>query len=221
MGPWLISLADRIAKLYDNTPVGHAARLNGLGQIEARALCGLLRERLGALWDVMVVVNTPEADSEVRLDIAIERRNDKSKSRLFIVPSDFVAEAAASLADTEVHEVTEHLRPITNTLVRRLPQAVRGIVEEAMKRTPSSARLDFLSALSDTPTLADCGRELWRLGLIPDLDPKIERLPQNRECVAKLTNLLEAGGSVHHRVEATGLGDTELKEHLVEVLRRF
>jgi hypothetical protein len=107
MRQWIKLLADRIAKAYSNTSVGHAARLNGLGSEEAKELCGILRDRLDARWDTMVVATEPKTDREVGLDVAIERRNDKGKSRLFIVPANLAAEAAASLADTEAHDIIE------------------------------------------------------------------------------------------------------------------
>jgi hypothetical protein len=113
-----------------------------------------------------VVATEPKTDREVGLDVAIERRNDKGQSRLFIVPANLAAEAAASLADTEAHDITEDLRPIANVLLRGLPRDLRHVVEEAIKRTSGSARLDYLCALPESVTAADCGRELWRLGLI-------------------------------------------------------
>lgn len=219
MRQWIKLLADRIVKAYSNTSVGHAARLNGLGSEEAQELCGLLRDRLDARWDTMVVATEPKTDREVGLDVAIERRNDKGKSRLFIVPANLAAEAAASLADTEAHDITEDLRPIANVLLRGLPRDLRHVVEEAIKRTSGSARLDYLCALPESVTAADCGRELWRLGLILDLSPRVGRFPDNRNCVAKLTDPREAGGSIHQRVEATGLGNADFKERLVRLLR--
>src|SRR5262245_48975771 len=115
---WLSLMADRIARAYKQTPVGHAARLNGLKLKECRQLCTLLRPLMGADWDVVVVNSEPTDPEEVRLDAAIERRNDKSRSRLFIVPIELVSEAAASLADTEPKDVAEHLRGIYLTLLR-------------------------------------------------------------------------------------------------------
>jgi hypothetical protein len=79
MRQWIKLLADRIVKAYSNTSVGHAARLNGLGSEEAQELCGLLRDRLDARWDTMVVATEPKTDREVGLDVAIERRNDKGR----------------------------------------------------------------------------------------------------------------------------------------------
>jgi hypothetical protein len=75
------------------------------------------------------------------LDVAIERRNDKNRSRLFIVPRNFVAEAAASLSDTEAHEVTDYLRPIIDRLLRELPRELRELTKEAFKRKGTSERL--------------------------------------------------------------------------------
>ena len=135
---------------------------------------------------------------------------------MFIVPADLVAEAAASLADTESHDVTEHLRPTADALLKRLPHDLREIVEEAIKGVPASARMDYLCALPESPSLAECGRELWRLGLIPDLSMK--RFAENRNCVAKLTDPRRSAGSVHQRVEALGLGDSNLQDSLTNLL---
>src|SRR5687768_8186408 len=110
MNKWIKLLAERVTKTYERTPAGHAARINGLTNEEARELCSLLRDSLGSSWDVMVVAHHPSDEREASLDLAIERRNNKDQSRLFIVPADLVAEAAASLADTEAHDVTEYLR---------------------------------------------------------------------------------------------------------------
>ncbi|MBW1987833.1 MAG: hypothetical protein JRI50_11570, partial [Deltaproteobacteria bacterium] len=172
MSRWLKLLAEHLSKSMAKAIPGHAARLNGLDREEARELCALLKGYHIPGWDVMVVTSQPESPEEVSIDVAVERRNDKSQSRLFIVPVDLVAEAAASLADTEVHEVIEYLEPLSNKLFKLLPEEVRKLVQEARKRVPEGLRLDYLSALPDNPTLADCGREFWRLGLIPDLSPQ-------------------------------------------------
>ncbi|MGQ9688851.1 MAG: ATP-binding protein [Desulfobaccales bacterium] len=217
MSRWLKLLAEHHAKTMSKTILGHAARLNGLDREESGELCGLLKGSDLPGWDVMVVASHPEGPDEVSIDVAVERRNDKSQSRLFIVPVDLVAEAAASLADTEVHEVTEYLKPLADKLYRRLPEEVKKFVQEAMKRVPYGLRLDYLSALPDNPTLADCGRELWRLGLIPDRSPQPERLVENRDCVKKLSQ--GAGGSIHKGVDGLGLNDPELKVRLIGLLR--
>jgi DNA helicase HerA-like ATPase len=47
-----------------------------------------------------------------------------------------------------------------------LPRDLRHVVEEAIKRTSSSARLDYLCALPESVTAADCGRELWLAELL-------------------------------------------------------
>ena len=219
MKRWLELLAERISNSYSITSVGHVARVNGLDLEEGRDLCGLLREHLGFPWDVAVVADQPEEAYDIALDVAVERRNDKSMSRLFIVPANLVSEAAASLVDTEAHDVTEFLRPIADTLSRRLPREVRALVDEAMKHTSSSSRLNFLCGLPVNPTAADCGRQFWRLGLIPDFSPSIDRLATNRDCVAKLTDLRKTIGSIHQRVEATGLGDPNSRERLLKLLR--
>jgi DNA phosphorothioation-dependent restriction protein DptH len=217
MSRWLELLADHLAKAMAKTTQGHAARLNGLGREEARELCDLLQRRAVPDWDIMVVASHPQSPEEVSIDVAVERRNDKSQSRLFIVSVDLVAEAAASLADTELHEVTEYLKPLADKLYRRLPEEVKNLVHEAMKRMPAGRRLDYLSALPDNPSMEDCGLELWRLGLIPDLSPRTDRLVENRDCVKKLSQ--GPGGSIYERVDALGITDSELKGRLIGLLR--
>jgi DNA phosphorothioation-dependent restriction protein DptH len=219
MNNWIRLLAERITRTYRNTPVGHTARINGLTNEEARELCSLLQDSLSPQWDVMVVGQHTTDELVVSLDLAIERRNNKSQSRLFIVPANLVAEAAASLADTEVHDVTEYLRPIANKLYRQLPSQVQAFVGVVIKRTPASARLDYLCSLPPSPSLEECGREMWRLGLIPDLSPTEDRLSINRITVSTLSDLRRAAGSLHHLVESTGLGDESLKQSLTNVLR--
>src|SRR5688572_1867857 len=98
---WLAMMAERIVRAHRSTPMGHAARLNGLASEEARELCRLLRGSMSSDWDVVVVSSEPNDATEIPLDQAIERRNDKSRSRFFIVPRQLVSEAAASLRDTE------------------------------------------------------------------------------------------------------------------------
>ena len=219
MSKWIELLAERVTRTYQDTPTGHAARINGLTNEEARELCSLLRNSLGPSWDVMVVSHHPSDGLEASLDLAIERRNNKSQSRLFIVPADLVAEAAASLADTEAHDVTEYLKAIADRLYRQLPPQVKGFVGAVIKRTPASVRLDYLCSLPQDPSTEACGREMWRLGLIPDLNPTEDRLTINRATVGTLSDLRRASGSLHQLVEMTGLGDEDLKQSLTEVLR--
>jgi DNA helicase HerA-like ATPase len=219
MHQWIEHLAARIARKYTKTPLGHAARLDGLDLVDAKEFCKQLQNRLDDHWDIMIVTNQPETDHEVELDVAIERRNDKSKCRFFIIPANLVAESAASLADTEVHHVTEHLRPISRMLLRKLPNGLHDFAKEAMKRKPPSACVDFLCVVLDSPTLEDCGKNLWKLGLVADLKPTIEKLTKNKKCMAQLTDPRRIGKSVNDRVQDLGLIDTDLRVRLTGLLR--
>src|SRR4051794_36067857 len=164
---WLTLLADKIADSYSGAPLGHAARLNGLRRSDALELQRALRKKMPSEWDPMVVSSSPMDPSEVSLDVAIERRNDKSRNRLFIVPTELVSEAAASLADTDIIETTKFLRSIYLSLLRNhVDEQHRDLVKLATKRASLSEKIQYLSTLDDQPTKLGLGMQFWRLGLI-------------------------------------------------------
>lgn len=215
---WLTLLANKIVDFYQHTGLGHAARLNGLRRADAIRLQHSLRKGMPATWDPMVVSSSPQDASEVSLDVAIEKRNDKSRSRLFIVPTELVSEAAASLADTDVIEVTKFLRSIYLSLLKsRIDEDDRDLVKQAAKAATLSEKVQYLSALPDSPSREQLGMLFWMVGLVPDHAPTQDRVVRNIASVEILEDM-QSYASVRQRVEATALNEPSKRRALLQLL---
>jgi hypothetical protein len=216
-------LADLLASRLAKYGPGHVARLEGLPNDEARDLWQALNSKLGSDWNAMVVCRGPDdiTDplSDVPIDLAIERRNDKTLKRFFIIPRELEAEAASSLVDTEPHSLIDLIKVVTESMLRTLPLATRDLVREAFRRAPLGQRFEYLQSLGDDPDVATIGLNFWRLGLIPDLAPTLPRIKLNRECVEKLVQRGAGSMSAAQRVELLELEETAVKSELVRLLR--
>ena len=224
MRAWVERLASLLVKELRPYGIGHAARFEGLGAEEARPLCAALRKELGSQWDAIVVCRDETSildhETDASIDSAIERRNDKSRSRLFIMPRELEVEAAASLADTEPRYVADMLRALTDNMIKSLRRDVREFASEALRRVPLDQRFDYLQAVDEEPTLSKLGLELWRIGLVPDAAPILSRVRINRECVKKLTEASTTALSASQRIELLGLTSVTIKTELIRLLQK-
>lgn len=218
---WLKWLSEELMSKLGALSLGHVVRIDGLTSDEAHQVCAFLRQSLDGDTEVAVVSADVEHETEITVDGAIERRNDKSRPYVFFVPVELEAEAAASLADTERVNVTELFRSVADKAERRLPKDIRGLVHEACLRVDPSRRLDLLAALGDAPSPSDVGANLWRVGLIPDNAPTEDSIKRNRKCVRELMAPSKSSQTVLQQLIDLGLAENEHARKLASQIEKY
>jgi hypothetical protein len=78
----------------------------------------------------MMVATEPKTDRKVGLDVAIERRNDKGKSRLFIVPANLAPENSAITPHPKDRRLTRELLRLHRFLLKAAVRVQGGTEDE-------------------------------------------------------------------------------------------
>ena len=226
-------LRDRLAEAVCDTlraaELGYCLRVDHLDRGEARSLCARVRQRVDDPQTLVWLLSTSSqsADLEITPERAIEIRNRKEARLGLIVPVGVLDAAASSLTNSfAVFELDRFWKRAAQELLGNMPPELTATVQRVLK-TPrgrlmltSQQRAEYLSAVCEVPTLETVGRELWRLGLVPDLgDALIDRLEQNQKCVRELVYPARAQASAIERVHACKLRDGTVKSQLVDYLR--
>lgn len=214
-------LAEALLHRLRATAPGHCARVDYLTHAQASDVCRTLRsiaatEQIGDLLAHVLVANTPDLDADdlyITTDRAIELRNRKSKVLCLFVPGDLVDAAFSSLANSfEIldgrqfqRNVLQHILDALSDDAARITRAVFARVRQS-PRASDEQRLDFASAMQVHElegALTASGRDLWRVGLIPDAEENFtDRLDRNRRSVWALTHPLKVQATVSERVQS-------------------
>ena len=174
------ALTDRIAsnlrERLSRRQAGHCVRVDDLSAEDARAVAEAIASQSPA-FDVHVL--SAEARSpplEIGADRAIELRNRKLQPLLLLVPSG-TGHAASSLDNSfEPLPLMTLLREISAGLEKELSGTPAGPVVREVRQVLGRTRkvetwARFLGAVAAAdPAAATAGRELWQVGLVPDLD---------------------------------------------------
>ena len=216
-------LANALLDRLRTTSQGHCARVDFLTHAQASSVCRELRALatsvLPDLAAYVLVASAPTQDANnlyITTDRAIELRNRKSAILCLFVPGDLVDAAFSSLANSfEIIDGRQLQRVALDQLLAGLPGDAARIARAVFARvrqTPRASdeqRLDFASALQARAldgTVAATGRDLWRVGLIPDAGEDFtDRLDRNRRCVQMLTHPMKLQATVSERVQSLGL----------------
>ncbi|HEY1390546.1 MAG TPA: hypothetical protein VGF38_18565, partial [Ktedonobacterales bacterium] len=180
----------------------------------------------------VLVTNAPDQDADklyITTDRAIELRNRKSAILCLFVPGDLVDAAFSSLANSfEIIDGRQLQRVALQQLLHTLPDEAVKIartVFSRVNRAPRASddqRLNFANALrtrADNGTVAMIGRDLWRVGLVPDAGADFaDRLDRNRACVQKLTHPLKLQATVTERVQSLNV-DKQTQSALITFFR--
>jgi DNA phosphorothioation-dependent restriction protein DptH len=186
-------IAERLESHLTERRPGHCVRVDDLSVTDAHAVAEEVERRTVEL-DVHVLANpTPTHRLEIGVDRAIELRNRKMRPLLLLVPAG-AGHAASSLDNsfeplpliTLLKEVSTALeKELSATTVATLVSEVKHVLGRTRRVEPWAR---FLGAVTADPTGA-VGRQLWQVGLVPDLGEEgIEaRLRRNAKAVAAIS----------------------------------
>ena len=217
------NLQDRLSRRN----AGHCVRVDDLSAQDARAVAEEIASRSPG-FDVHVLsASGPVSPWEIGVDRAIELRNRKRKPLLLLVPSG-TGHAASSLDNSfeplplmtllkEISAVLE--KELAGTPADPLVREVKKVLGRARKVEPWAR---FLGAVSADPAVATAGRELWRVGLVPDLDEAgIQgRLRRNAKAVAAISRPARPTARVIDRLLAADIKADPVRQQLQLFLER-
>lgn len=209
-------VASLVLDQFDSVGAGHCARVNFLDRAEALAICAVMRDtdapdRLD-IW----VLAPANGDLAITSDRAIELRNRKLRPLCLFIPPDIIDSAASSLAnsfagiDGRDLYTAARKQAETETTDPQVPAAVRQVMASLLGRLKPGERdaLD-LTIAGGRLGRERLGRELWRVGLIPDDSPDyLSRLTRNREVTGKLARPLRPSAGLRERIAETRVDAT-------------
>lgn len=211
-------LDDTVARLlredlHEVSP-GHCVRLDDVDTADAFRLVKILTKSLPHV-DVYVLQGQPSDDHAIDSDRAVELRNRKRRPLLLLVPAG-EGHAASSLDNSFKRlPLVELLHRAGQVLDHELRQSdvadeLRILRAQAARRAGTAAWASFLAAVDKQPDEMNLGRQLWRLGLIPDHGQAvIGRLADNAAAATEIAHARRPTASVSDRLVAAGLRDSE------------
>src|SRR5438067_10718401 len=119
-------------------------------------------------------------------------------------------------------DLDHSLAAVASELLRELPEQIRVAIGQIRTQTrgrlkpPPERWADYLGIVRDDPTLLTAGRELWRVGMIPDVGGEglLERLANNRRCVLALAYPARPQTSPVERLDTVGLRHGGVRDEL-------
>lgn len=193
--PLIDRIADELGNNLRQRSAGHCIRVDDLTITDAYAVTEEVR-RAAVDCDVHVLAGSKPSRSELEIGIdrAIELRNRKNRPLLLLVPAG-AGHAASSLDNsfepvpliTLLSGVSKALESdLSASPVATLVSTVKRVLGRTLRVEPWAR---FLGAVSRDPRPGTVGRQLWQVGLVPDLDEDgIEmRLRRNAKAIAAIT----------------------------------
>ena len=225
------TLIDRIAgrlegHLADRGP-GHCVRVDDLSVTDARAVAVEIGLR-AVEFDVHVLANpTPAHRLEIGVDRAIELRNRKMRPLLLLVPTG-AGHAASSLDNSfEPLPLIALLKEVSTALEKELSATpVATLVSEVKHVLGRTRRVEpwarFLGAVAADPALGTAGRQLWQVGLVPDLGEEgVEtRLRRNAKAVAAISRPTRPTARVIDRLAEADVRNSPFRQDLQAFLEQ-
>ncbi len=221
--PTLIDLvATQLRKHMTQRIPGHCVRVDDLALQDAHAVAdAILRPGLAA--DVHVLAREkPQHPFEIEVDRAVELRNRKQRPLLLLVPAG-TSHAASSLDNSfEPLPLIGLLKKASSALERDLATSrVATCIAEVKQVLGRTRQVEpwarFLGAVKADPSVRTVGRQLWQVGLVPDLgDEGVEmRLRRNAIAVAALARPARPTARVADRLVAADVKDGSVRQALL------
>ena len=168
-------IAQNISDHMASKEVGHCLRIDHIGLNDAELVTQAIRVS-GSDFETWILRTDAEKLSsyDIHTERAVEKRNLKEKSLVLLIPPG--QEVAGSLDNSfEKISLTDILGRAKEDFRDQLNVSeVGNVVQQILRVRSRRARLDhqaiFLAVVLDSPDLKTIGRELWRIGLIPDHD---------------------------------------------------
>jgi len=192
-------------KLESMTP-GQCLRIDDIDADKARVLVAGLKEISKNPGIFCLGASNSDGGDTISAENAIERRNRKMEPLLLFVPVG-QGHAASSLDNSFARESFASVleRAAKNLEVAldktEISKSVKTVKKLVKSRVSTDQWAEFLSTLVKSPTSINFGRELWQIGLVPDLgENPIERLESNSLAVAALSRPRRPTASVLDRI---------------------
>lgn len=207
----LRNLIEELAARLRNTSPGTCVRVDHVGPGDSESMTVALRTLLPQC-DVFQLSSSPAMPHEIGTDRAVELRNRKNKTLILIVPSG-IGEAASSLDNSfERLNMSALVAQAGDSLTAELrtgnlADLIREVRRNLGKYYQPESWAQWAAALSESPSPATASRELWRLGLIPDLDPDsmLLRIGQNIRTISAIARCRRPTSTIPDRLTAAGL----------------
>jgi DNA phosphorothioation-dependent restriction protein DptH len=225
------TLIDRIvgrleSHLADRGP-GHCVRVDDLSVADARAVAEDFGLR-AVEFDTHVLANTaPTHPLEIGVDRAIEMRNRKMRPLLLLVPAG-AGHAASSLDNSfEPLPLITLLKEVSATLEKELSVTpIATLVSEVKHVLGRTRRVEpwalFLGAVAADPATGTAGRQLWQVGLVPDLGEEgiDTRLRRNAKAVAAISRPTRPTARVIDRLAEADVRSSPFRQDLQAFLEQ-
>lgn len=218
-------VADHLEVRIRDYAAGHCVRVDDVSATQAPALVDALRDRVSAHdADVWTLSTDGVTKRDLSSERAIELRNRKRRPLVLFVPAG-EGHAASSL-DNSFERIS--FVDLVSAAAHQLRQDLAASdLEEDLRTLWGIARLwlsieewaDFLAALTLDQSTQCLGRELWRIGLIPDLgaDPQ-SRLAANATAARAIARPSRTVASVADRLIVAGVRDDPVRSRLAVFL---
>lgn len=214
-------LAQQLTASMDGAQAGHCVRIDDVNEALAPALASALASDLPGVA-VHVLRAQAQGALEIPAERAIEIRNRKQTPCLLIVPAG-EGHAASSLDNSfQRIPVLDAYEQVERLLVDSIEsQSVRDLVTRNrrwLRARRQEAWTEFLAYLCIEPTEDAFGRNLWRVGLVPDHGAHAgDHIERNRIAVEAISQPSRAAAAMEERFTAAGLQEGPWRG----VLRRF
>lgn len=210
----------------DGTLPGHCVRVGDLAPEDALAVAARLADTQ-AVVDVHVLAVDRRGPFEIDVDHAVELRNRKQRPLLLLIPAG-TGHAASSLDNSfEPLPLIDLLRNASAQLEAELAATpVAALVAELRQVLGRARQVEswacFLGAVKDNPSTDTVGRQLWQVGLIPDLGGEglESRLRRNGKAVAAIARPARTTARVADRLIDAELKDGPVREQLLSFFER-
>jgi DNA phosphorothioation-dependent restriction protein DptH len=215
----------RLAERLSRAVVGHCLRLDELTGDDAYRLMSALDE-LNVSDSTIAVLSTESGRPHMTVEEAIGVRNDKNTRLLLLVPTG-LGHTASSLDNSfEKVELVALLSTAGDALEARLlgsqfAAPLRELKQRLGRNRPTESWARFLAQLVEDDDEQCFGRNLWIVGLIPDLgslDDVQSRLARNGSAVSAIARPSRPTASVDERLAAVDVRRGTIRDQLVDFL---
>ncbi|GAA3448855.1 helicase HerA domain-containing protein [Dactylosporangium matsuzakiense] len=213
------AIADVLVTTLAGVRRGHCARVDDVDTEMASALADVLVKDLPDS-DVHVLQQHATGPRSIDSDRAVELRNRKRSPLLLLVPAG-EGHAASSLDNSfDRLPLVGLMQKAAQQFERSLRQSpvaeeIRLLRAKAATRAGAAAWCEFLAAVSDDPTESTVGRELWRLGLVPDHGVLVKsRLEKNLKATTAIAFARRPSAAVSERLVDAGVRESKQRSFL-------
>jgi DNA phosphorothioation-dependent restriction protein DptH len=214
-------LSEQIMVRMEGKNIGHCLRIDHVGLADAHQIAQLIIARNAAFETWILRADQQDLiEYEIHTQKAIEKRNLKISSLVLMIPPG--QEVPGSLDNSfEKLSLTNLFEAAKSQFRDQLNMhEIGNVIQQILRVRSKRVRLDqmviFMALVLDSPTLETIGRELWRVGLIPDHDIEhlVGHIGSNQIAADALAYPSRPVAGVLDRLTNAGLRDGLVKTQL-------